>query len=200
VHGKLSVAVLAGGLSTRMGADKASLQLEGGLSLVDRVCERLEILSDDVFVVSKTPRDVRARLVLDEIDDQTPLAGIIAALRAAKHPYVFVCACDMPYISYELVAKLVDRAEDYEVAVPTHDDRIQSLHGVWAKACLAKLEAQWAVGERAVFRAMQRLDTYIVNANGSAGSFTNINTPEELEAFKAVPIGSTASTSTRSGS
>ncbi|MEX2394898.1 MAG: molybdenum cofactor guanylyltransferase [Actinomycetota bacterium] len=194
-HRQLSVAVLAGGLSTRMGEDKASLPLEGGLSLVDRVCERLAIVSDDVFVVSKQPREVRARLVLDETPEQSPLAGIIAALRAAEHPFVFVCGCDMPYISYELVAKLVDRAEDYEVAVPTHEDRIQSLHGVWAKACLPKLEAQWATGERAVFRAMQRLDTYIVNANGSAGSFTNINSPEEFEALKTAPIEPTASTS-----
>jgi molybdenum cofactor guanylyltransferase len=191
---QLSVAVLAGGTSSRMGTDKASLQLEGGLSLVDRVCERLAIISDDVFVVSKQERSTRARLVLDGLTEQTPLAGIITALGAARHPYVFVCGCDMPFISYELVTKLMDRAEDYEVAVPTYDDRIQSLHGVWAKDCLPKLEALWEQGERTVFRAMQRLDTYIVNATDSAGSFTNINTPEEFAALSSSPSEPTPST------
>ena len=193
-QGQLSVAVLAGGLSTRMGSDKASLALDGGQSLVDRVCERLAIVSDDVFVVSKQPREVRARLVLDEIEDQTPLAGIITALKAAKHPYVFVCGCDMPFISYELVMKLMDRAEDYDVAVPTFDDRIQSLHGVWATSCLPKLEAQWTAGDRGVFQAMQRLDAYIVNAHDAGVSFTNINTPEDLDLLRATPTAPTAST------
>lgn len=178
---RLSAAVLAGGTSSRMGTDKALLELDG-VPLATSVASKLEALSDDVFVVAKSEIDIPSRVVLDSLDEQTPLAGVISGLRAAAHPYVFICACDMPMLSLDLIAKLADRAEDYEAVVPIHDDRMQTLHTVWSVRCLPKLEALWDRGERSVFGALQKLDVYIVKAEAETHSFTNLNTPADLEA------------------
>ena len=49
----ISVAILAGGKSTRMGRDKAFLEV-GGKMVVERVIERVQPLTDDLFVNTNT--------------------------------------------------------------------------------------------------------------------------------------------------
>ncbi len=172
---ELSVAILAGGESRRMGTDKALIDLEGQ-PLVVHVARRFASLSDDVFVVCKVPLDLDLPEVLDELADQTPLSGVITALRDARHDRVFVCACDMPFIDVDLVASLRD---DADVVVPRHDGMVEPLHCVWSKRALPKLEGLWDGGERAVRRAIDRLDARYIDV-GDERSFINVNTPEDL--------------------
>src|SRR4051812_16182117 len=98
-----SVAILAGGLSTRMGTDKALIRLEsGGQTMLERVLDRVRPLSDDVFVVA-TARDEYRRFGVDVLPDLYPdaavLGGIASALRHARHPRCLVVSCDHPLLS-----------------------------------------------------------------------------------------------------
>lgn len=176
----LSVAVLAGGESRRMGTDKALLDVEGE-PLVVRVAARFDALSDDVFVVCKQPLELDVPEVLDEREDRTPLSGVITALRAARHARVFVCGCDMPELSPDLVAELAS-GTGTDVVVPRHAGRIEPLHCVWSTAALGALETAWDDGQRSVRGAIGRLDARYVDVS-DASSFTNVNTPADLAAF-----------------
>lgn len=173
----ISVAVLAGGESRRMGRDKALIDVEGR-PLALHVADRLRACSDDVFVVAK--RDLGFPVVIDESDLQTPLAGIVTALRSARHELVFVCACDMPLVSAELVGDLADRANGHDAVVPTRGGRVEPLHAVWAVRVLPKIEELMASGERAVHRVLERIDTVTVEV-GDDPSLVNVNTPDDLE-------------------
>lgn len=186
---RVSAAVLAGGKSSRMGTDKALIDVEGE-ALVCRVVHRLEALSDDVVIVSKAPLPVDALggvpEVLDELEEHTPLSGIITALHAARHPQVFVCACDMPFVSPELVGELVSAGRDADAAVPRNGDRLEVLHAVWSDRALRKLERCWEDGERSVRGALDALDVRFVDGADPA-VFTNVNTPGDLAALRAAP-------------
>ena len=179
----LSVAVLAGGQSRRMGSDKAMVTFDGE-PLVVRVASRLKAVSDDVFVVAKSALAIDVPVVGDTTDEQSPLAGVITALRAARHPRVFVCACDMPFVDTELVARLVGDLAERDAVVPSHHGRIEPLHAVWSVACLPQLEQLWDSGERAVHRALRQLGARVVDVTDPR-SFTNVNTPDEFSALSA---------------
>jgi molybdenum cofactor guanylyltransferase len=173
----ISGAVLAGGASKRMGRDKALIEVDGR-PLALYVADRLLGCSDDVFVVAK--RELGFPVVIDDLDLQTPLAGIMTALRSAKHEVVFICACDMPLVSADLVVDLASRADEHDAVVPERGGRTEPLHVVWAVRSLPKIEELAASGERAVHRILERLDVVTVEV-GDDPSFTNVNTPEELE-------------------
>jgi molybdenum cofactor guanylyltransferase len=185
---RFSVAVLAGGESKRMGRDKALLPLNER-PLIAHVVDRCGSCSDDVFVVTKRPRQLqslRFRVVVDDFEEQTPLSGIVSALRAAARPYVFVCACDMPFVSPTLIRMLADRAEGFDAAVPRRDGRAEPSHGVWAADASDVVATALQAGERAVYRVLETMhvawieedDWRVVDPDGR--SFVNVNTPEDL--------------------
>ena len=156
-----SAAVLAGGRSRRMGRDKAWIEVDGE-PMVVRIVRRLEQTSDDVFVVAKDVSRFEAsglRAVADATDEQTPLAGIAAALRDPHHDLVFVCACDMPDVDPDLVRSLAERCVGVDAVVPVRDGVLQPMHAVWTRSASDVVDAALAAGERAPKRVLQQLRT-----------------------------------------
>lgn len=171
-----------------MGSDKALIELDGR-PLVLRVFDRLKSLSDDVFVVTKRPPTIEAlglRAVVDHHDAQTPVAGIATALRTAAHDHVFVCACDMPFVSVDVVRLLVERIDGMDAVVSVRNGRPEPLHAVWATSAAEALEAALRDGERAVHRALKRMRVgWVSESEWSAldpegRTFINLNTPEDI--------------------
>lgn len=193
---RASAAVLAGGESRRMGRDKAWVDFHGR-PLVEHVVERLEGFSDDVFVVAKDPlpfEEAGLRVVADEVDEQTPLAGIAAALRAARNQWVLVVGCDMPFVSAAVGRMLLRRAEEVDVVVPVRASRLEPLHAVWGAGALDAIQEALEAGERAVIDVLDRLEVAEVEEamwqawDPDGLAMRSINTAEELdEALSAEP-------------
>jgi len=94
--------VLAGGQSSRMGVDKASLQL-GGVSLLDRAVHILHKVVDEVYVsIGAGQADDPARrkypVIVDELNNVGPAAGLLAAHLSYPDAAWLVIACDMPLL------------------------------------------------------------------------------------------------------
>ena len=175
-----------------MGRDKAFVEF-GGRPLVAHVVDRLSSMSDDVFVIAKSRTDLDAlgvRVYRDDCDVRTPLAGVLTALRAAVRPFVFVCATDMPYVSHTLVALLASRAGSVDAVVPQRGGRLEPLHAVWSVAAADAIAVRLGAGERAVHRVLDGLNVITVGeaewraVDPEGASFTNLNTPDELEAAR----------------
>ena len=119
--------VLAGGKSSRMGFDKAFINIKGK-TIIETILDQLSRAFDDLIVVtsiSENYRGLNARIVADVIKDAGPLGGIHAGLKASRSKYVFITACDMPFISLGYV--------DYmkEVASRFLPDAVISRKGKW---------------------------------------------------------------------
>ncbi|QOV88495.1 molybdenum cofactor guanylyltransferase [Humisphaera borealis] len=98
-----TLAVLAGGRGSRMGAAKDRLVI-AGRPVLQHLLERLSFSGPTLLVTSAArPRPVGAdafgRVVLDGVEGAGPTAGILAALNAATTPTVVVLSCDMPNIA-----------------------------------------------------------------------------------------------------
>src|ERR1700733_6553877 len=96
----LTVFILAGGKSTRMGRDKAFVEYEGR-TLLARALEVARSVTPEVYIVGKREKFGRfARVVEDIFPDCGPLAGIHAALRASQTELNLILAVDMPFVSW----------------------------------------------------------------------------------------------------
>lgn len=139
----MSGVILAGGTSTRMGRDKALLEL-GGRRLIDRLVEGLQQIFQEVIIVANTPGlydNLGVRVAPDLIPNKGALGGIHTAAAVASHPWAFVMACDMPFFNPALIRYLATLTENWDAVVPYTDDW-EPLYAAYAKTCLPMIERQ----------------------------------------------------------
>ena len=100
-----TVLVLGGGQSSRMGRDKALLQLQGQ-TLLQR-CEDLgTALGAEHVLISRN----QAGFIADEVKDAGPMAGIAAALPHCRSRWLLVLPVDMPLLTPAALAPLLQQA------------------------------------------------------------------------------------------
>lgn len=174
-----SAAVLAGGLSSRLGFPKAFLRLGTGRTLIEDTVRKLRQLSDDVIVIAndRVFEVLGARLVGDLAPGAASLGGIYTAVSAARHDRCIVVGCDMPFLSVELLASLA--AMDGDAVVPRIDSYPEPLHAVYSKACLSAIEPRVRGGQLKIAGFFG--DVRVTYVDGlDPGSFRNVNTPQAL--------------------
>jgi molybdenum cofactor guanylyltransferase len=140
------VAVLAGGLSRRMGAAKAAVEL-AGRPLISYPLRAAAEAGLPALVVAKSDSELpplQAPIVREPDSPRHPLCGVLAALRHAGGRAVLAVACDMPFLSARLLAWM---AEMGEATVVTVDGRTQPLPALYSQATRPALEQALARGD-----------------------------------------------------
>ena len=125
---KRSAVILAGGASSRMGTDKAFIEFKGK-SLINWVIEAIETSVDEIYIsLSKNQQNndnmklLGGYLVRDKYPYSSPLIGLLSALKQIKTGYVFVTACDMPFIKPELVDYLFKESNNNQGSIIVKPD------------------------------------------------------------------------------
>ncbi|MBR1659180.1 MAG: molybdenum cofactor guanylyltransferase [Oscillospiraceae bacterium] len=182
-----SAAVLAGGLSTRMGRDKAALPLGGTTLLAHQVRKLRSLGIRDIMVSgSALPAD-HARFVPDLFPRRGPLSGIHACLLAAEREHVLFLPVDVPRVPSEALRALI-LAHAGGATVLRHGGKTEPLIGVYAKPLAAEAEALLQTETTAVRRLLERTDALAVEFAGEAALLMNCNTPEAYEALRLAGI------------
>jgi molybdopterin-guanine dinucleotide biosynthesis protein A len=187
----LTVAIQAGGQSTRMGEDKA-LKSFLGRPLIQRVVDRMMPIADEIIVTTNHPDDytfLNLRLVPDLKPGRGSLGGLYTALFSARHPVVAVVACDMPFASpslFEAAHRLLVE-EKADVVIPKTDEGYEPIHAIYRRAaCIPAIEfaidaGQWKViawFPQVKVRTLTPEEIRLYDPSGLA--FWNLNTPEEF--------------------
>lgn len=181
--------ILAGGESRRMGTDKSQLML-GGESFLERIAAKLATVTKDVAVVGKPARhSTTLRHVPDVYPKWGALGGVHAALASCTADWCLIVACDFPFVTAELFARLASLRENYEAVVPVQSDGIpQPLCAFYqTSACRERAEHLINSGERKPIALLQSVRTRwvpfdeIQNLPGAERFFDNINTPEDYD-------------------
>ena len=184
----LTIAVQAGGRSSRMGSDKALLPL-GGRPLIEHVLRRVEGLGDEVLITTNRPKDyafLGQRMVEDRRPGAGALHGLLTALEAARGERVLLMGCDMPFVSRSLLEHMLAIATDAEVVIPRRGGKFQPLHAIYSKTCAGPVNQALEAGEKRMISFFSRIQTWIVEQetldeyDPEGLSFFNANTPEEL--------------------
>ncbi len=186
-----SVAIIAGGKSSRMGTDKSFVQL-AGRSLIAHIIERVLPLGQaETFLITNKPKSY-AHLGLpmhsDVLPEKGSLGGIYTAIYHSQQSYTLCVACDMPFANSELLRYLVDLRKDdsFDVIVPRVESYPEGLHALYSRACLdpirKRLEADQlkVIGFYADVRVRYVDEAEWQRFDPQGLSFRNINTPDEL--------------------
>src|SRR5438270_7356194 len=129
----LSAFVLAGGRSSRMGSDKAFLEINGQ-TLLARALQLATSVTDDAYIVGSRDKFQPLGATVEDIySDRGPLGGIHAALSATKRELNLVLAVDLPFIEPKFLDSLVHLAkkDDAVVTVPRAAGGLQPLCAVY---------------------------------------------------------------------
>jgi molybdopterin-guanine dinucleotide biosynthesis protein A len=192
----LSLIILAGGQSSRMGQDKAWMMLEGR-PLIERVVRRLLPLAGEVLISANDPdryevllRSLPApgQIVADRYPGYGPLAGIHAGLSVARNDLALVIAADMPFVNSDLLRYMIGLAGSYDGVVPNSDlsqGRLapEPLHALYRRSCLSAIEHHLLAGDRRIVSFFPDVNLKQIAPadvrlhDPELRSFFNVNTP-----------------------
>ena len=190
--------VTAGGRSSRMGRDKAWLEL-GERRLIERVVDALRPVTASVSIIAlgEEYRRLGLPVFADENTGVGPLEAIRTALANSPTAWVALVGCDLPFVTAELFTQLISVADGLFLTTPDSPSAIVPLNAqglteplcaLYSTAALPAVSRLIADGGRKVSLLFERLPTRFVafhelRALPNADLFfTNINTPEEYQA------------------
>jgi len=146
--------ILAGGKNSRIGLNKAFLEI-GGKRIIDRTIEIYKKIFDEILIITNTPEDyqyltesviltlnevkgknLKLKIYTDLIPHRGSLGGIYTGLHYSKSDYAFFAACDMPFLNERVIRHIIKVARDYDIIVPYFKHRLHPLHAVYSKKCL----------------------------------------------------------------
>jgi molybdopterin-guanine dinucleotide biosynthesis protein A len=200
--------ILAGGQSTRMGRDKALLQIDGQ-PLVERMVELLRGLDLNPRICGSRPDlALFAEVVPDNFAQCGPLAGIEAALTISDSDLNLFVPVDLPRVPPGFLRWMTGRSErSHAVAtIPHYGDRPQPLCAVYSRCLLDGLRGFLAAGNLKVMVAIREsaqalgesVDEFDVESiaptspaewppdSRPAAWFSNVNTPADYQALQAM--------------
>ncbi|MDE3167158.1 MAG: molybdenum cofactor guanylyltransferase [Acidobacteriota bacterium] len=175
--------VLAGGLSRRMGRDKARLPFRGA-TLVDAVTAAVRAAAGSATLVGRpAPGGIP-----DLYPGEGPLGGILTALHHSTAEWSLITACDLPGITPDLLSRLLAAARaagDCDALLPHAPGGLpEPLCAVYRRTALPHLEERFLLGVRKVTLALEGLRVLHLEI-GEREHFQNVNTPEDWAGYAA---------------
>jgi molybdenum cofactor guanylyltransferase len=189
----LTIAILAGGKSSRLGRDKAFVEVRGRPLIEDLLAQTNGLGMETLIVTNSLEayRYLNVPLFSDVFPERGPLGGLYTALAAASHPHVLCLACDMPFIVRPLMDYLISLISegDADVVVPRLGGLMEPVRAIYARTCLVPMRAALESNQLALhkFLAASGLRVRFVDEpeidrfDPTHLSFFNINTLEDLE-------------------
>jgi molybdopterin-guanine dinucleotide biosynthesis protein A len=132
--------ILSGGQSTRMGTDKALMQINGK-TLLENVIHICQPLCSQILISSNNLAHEKFgyKIIPDEIKNCGPLGGIYSCLKQSETDWNFIISVDAAFIKPEFVSFLISEIGDYNAVVPVHDFGKEPLIAMYHKKGLPEI-------------------------------------------------------------
>jgi molybdopterin-guanine dinucleotide biosynthesis protein A len=183
--------ILAGGENIRMPQLKAFIKVDGK-AIIERNLDIYIDMFDSIFIVTNEPENysyLKTPMLGDIYDIRGPMTGIFTSLTNSPNKWIFVSACDMPFISSDLIIYMAEKRHGFDAVVPRIKDKAEPLFGFYSKNLLGSMEKSLLGSKRGLkdflkskkvkyisFKEVERVDS-------GARSFINLNTPEDLKLY-----------------
>lgn len=184
-------AILAGGENTRMPLLKSFIEV-GGQKIIERNIRTTRPLFKENFIVTNQPEyytSLGVPLLGDVYDVRGPITGICTVLLNASNSWVFISACDMPFLNKDLIAYMAVKRTGNDAVVPVFDGNPEPLFAFYSRRLLDKIEKAVLTGRKSLrdflrnkrvkyitIEEIKKIDTHAV-------SFVNLNSPEDIERY-----------------
>lgn len=190
IYSGIAGVVLAGGMSRRMGFDKALVPWRGK-PLVSYPLELLSGFFREVVIIARNSGDYSGLgfpVHGDLIQARGSLVGLYSGLNAVEAPLALFTACDMPLVTAPLVELIISSFEDGVLAVvPESEFGPEPLLALYSKKCLPLMERLITSGDLKISRLFDSVPVKFIpvekvrEADPHLSSFINVNSAEELE-------------------
>jgi Molybdopterin-guanine dinucleotide biosynthesis protein A len=189
-----TAAILAGGLSRRMGYDKKKLRV-GGENILQLIVNQLSADFEDIIVIGCTQDDIPGIKGLrgvypDALELSASLVGIYTALLQSKSEYLYVTACDMPFYNSDYVSymkKIIAENPDISGCVTRFEEWIEPFNAFYKVDLLPSIKTFLDTGRKSIYKCFEKEKLYYIDESmGRLYSpewemFCNLNTPRELK-------------------
>ena len=176
-----------------MGRDKASITL-GRLRLIDHVINAISPLVKRLRIIGtpKISKQFDPHLPYPIQDDlfpgKGPLTGIHTALATAKHPYVFVIACDLPFVTTRFLSGMCSQFErGYDAVAPLQNSRPVPVCAIYSTSCLSTIEEHISTNRLMAQDLLESIQTKYINSqilkqlDPTGNCLLNINTKRDYK-------------------
>jgi molybdopterin-guanine dinucleotide biosynthesis protein A len=189
----ISIVILAGGQSRRMGSNKALLNI-GGRPLIQILSDRMRRLTDRIIISANDPDSysfLNIPVVPDRFSGYGPLAGLHAAMLGQKSALYVLLACDLPNLPISFLRKIVMLSRGFDAAIPrTGDGRAHPLCAVYRRTCFPYIEQALERGDKKFIEIFLNEPLSVRWISPEEGQYeendlANINTPEDLRRLEA---------------
>ena len=188
--------VLAGGKSTRLGLDKAGVDMRG-MSLLARTVHLARVCCTEVHVSGRDPAamELSTPWLPDDVPGVGPMGGILTGLRKLGGP-LLVLACDMPMLDLETIERLVDarnqgqeRGQGQAVTFyqQVETGYVESLVAIYESRAAELLQTALERGQYSLSKALPETERrHVPYSQDQAEPFFNVNYPAELALLKKI--------------
>jgi molybdopterin-guanine dinucleotide biosynthesis protein A len=193
-----SAIILAGGKNTRIGKNKAFIQLPTGETILQNTLNVLQKIFPEIIIVTNQKEaylncNAQAnagssrQVVEDLIKERGPLGGIFTGLCYSTAKRNFVVACDMPFVNPAVIRLLLDEGESHDVAIPEIDGEVEPLFAVYSKNCMPVMFEHLQKQNLKMRELLSKLKVKKVKAEDIDQidpqhlCFFNVNTHEDLQ-------------------
>lgn len=173
--------IFAGGKSTRMGKDKALLPFGGCNTLSEFQYRRLSRLFKKVYISAKENKfDFEASIIKDNHKESSPLVGILSIFETLKVDKVFILSVDAPFVTKEIIDKLIHSNNKFDAVVAKSKSGVQPLCGVYKRSVLPIAQEHLKEKNHRLQSLLKKVDTQFVPFEDDT-LFINLNHPHEYE-------------------
>ncbi len=185
--------ILAGGKNSRMGVNKAFLEMDG-VRVIEKTLNIYRQIFNEIIIVTNDPlvytEFTDAAIIMDIYKGKGPLGGIYSGLFYAKNSHAFVSACDIPFINKDFILYLIEQIDKYDIVVPKLPEGFQALYAIYSRNCLFAIKRMIDADELKITgfykeaRLLSITEEKIKPFEKDGHLFFNMNTPEDLKTYQ----------------
>ena len=181
----LSVYILAGGQSARMGQEKGLVKILGK-TMIEYVLDVAKSLTDRIVIVTANPayEPFGYELIQDQISFSGPAGGIDAMLQHSSSPKNLVLSCDMPLIDAQSIRVLIDESKSFDITAAAGDGGVQPFPAVYHAQCKEQWRSLLSEGYKKLQDYFQHFAVNQVDPQKllryNTLLFKNVNTPIDI--------------------
>ena len=186
---KLTLVVLTGGNSKRFGDNKCLYKI-GGKTMIEMIVDSIGKLFSETIFVGSNPQIGVGKFLRDIHPNRGPVGGLETALINSKYESIFLIACDMPFVSFEVVKNMIEVRDEYSILCPLVENIYQVTHAIYSKsvfpAVVKELKREKPSLTHIVLHTPNTLfldENHFKHLEGYRESFKNFNFKSEIKLY-----------------
>lgn len=183
----VTLLIIAGGKSSRLGVDKRFVQV-GGVGLLEKILRKAQAIDfagkilcveEELPALNKLAERFGAKLLVDTVKGAGPLSALANGLAQVQTEWALAVAADMPFFDFEAMRPLTEKFSSAQAIVPIVSDKTQPLAAFYRRELAEFFLQEVSCGQRKLLTAIEKVPHEFTELPNTE-IFFNVNTPADL--------------------